>query len=156
MSKWICVVGILLALLFVTSASTIGLMNIRSGLESDLECAEADATEWKIESNRWMNQYLNYDCPPCPEPEILIKYNNKTIWNNETIYIDNAIFDVNRDWVVDYNDACEILYYIKYGISTCEQICFNKYGNPYEKLYDVNRDGKVNRDDVALVWENSS
>lgn len=158
MEKWTpFVVGILLALLFISSCSTIGLMNIRSGLESDLKSAEVDAKEWKIESNRWMEKYLNYNCP---EPEHIIEYVYETETEyvyetiETTIYINNAIFDVNRDGVVNYLDAAEVLWYIQHGRSMVEKFVFSKYGNPYESLYDVNADGVVDMKDVELIWQN--
>jgi len=156
MEKTIYIVGILLALLLLTGASMIGLMNIRSCLENDLEDTKADVTEWKHEADKWLNMYLNYECPECPEcpePEVIIKIINNTIWNNQTIYIDNAVFDVNRDCTVDYLDCLEVAWYIRNGITFIEDIVFNKFGNPYEKLYDVDCNGYVNYDDVDLIWQ---
>lgn len=87
------------------------------------------------------------------EAEVI--YYNETIYVSvpEYVYISNAIFDVNRDGTVDYNDACEVLWYIQKGVSIIEDWVFDRYGNPYEKLYDVNRDGRVDNDDVGLIWE---
>lgn len=99
------------------------------------------------EVSKWMELYNEY------EPEVIYRTEYRTIYKNR--YIDNAIFDVDRDGVVDYHDAAEVLWYIKYGSTIIENLVFQKYGNPYEKLYDVNRDGKVNTTDIDLIWEYS-
>ena len=99
------------------------------------------------ELNKYKDLYYNY------EPKVIYKNTTeyKTIYRNK--YIDDAIFDVNRDGDVDYNDVGEVLWYINHGVSFVEDIVFQQYGNPYEKLYDVNCDGNVNISDVDLIWD---
>jgi hypothetical protein len=155
--------GILMALVVITILFSIGMV-------SELEEQKEEIQDWKntvdnkmgiihnLKNNieYWKNLYLNYEC----NPEVITEYITvtetveETIWNNETIYIDNAIYDINRNGIVDYEDACEVLYYLKHGLSIPEDWVFNKYGNPYEKLYDVNRDGNVNKQDVEDIWMN--
>ena len=108
---------------------------------------------WATEAYKWKEKYDNF------EPKVITEYIyiNTTIYDNDTIYIyiDNAIFDVNRDGRVNYYDICEVLWYVKNGLPTLQGYIFDKYGNPYDKLYDVNRDGKVNLKDVDLIQEYS-
>jgi len=113
----------------------------------NIETLQAENNVLKQEVEDWKQLYYSY------EPKII--YRNKTryveVYTN--IYIDDAIFDVNRDNSVDYTDVAEVFWYINHGISIIEDWVFNRYGNPYEKLYDVNSDGNVNLLDVDLIWE---
>lgn len=152
---------VIVAVIFVPmSAATMVSVN---GLEKDLEEAEDDITYWKAEANRWEQNYINYECPECPnvtiEPIVIYKdrwHNDtiyETIWNNQTILVNNSICDVNRDGIVDTMDAAEILWYGRQPHPWLEEFIWERYGNPYEKLYDVNVDGYVNGNDVDFVLE---
>jgi hypothetical protein len=156
------ILAILIAVTFVTVPLSLSSMMSVGSLENDLEDAEDDIDYWKEESIKWENLYMNYECPNISlEPIVIYEdvWHNETIyetiWNNQTILINNSICDVNRDGIVDVLDASEVLWYIKYGRTWAENIIFEKFGNPYEKLYDVNIDGNVNRADVYYIWDNS-
>ena len=56
----------------------------------------------------------------------------------------NRIYDVNRNGVINYQDAGLCYTYIRSGIYTT-------HGN---LLYDVNCDGIVDMTDVNLIWQN--
>lgn len=152
-----CLVCSMLVISAITNVATIGRNN---ELNREIDELIDDVDDLRESRDKWKERFNTYECPEC-ESETTTEYINtteivyETIWNNNTIYVDNAIFDVNRDRVVDYKDACEVLYYLKHGISMREEWTFNKYGNPYEKLYDVNRDGRVNVTDVDDIWKNS-
>jgi len=126
-------------------------------LEIEVDEAEMDAYDKKLQIQAleddlqwWMdNPIIEYETIWINETVI------EEIYTHEYIYIDNAICDVNRDFTVDYHDVSEVLWYIKHGVTIVEDIIHNKYGNPYEKLYDVNRDGKVTMLDVDMIWEYS-
>jgi len=126
--------------------------------QDKIEDLEQDIKDWKNKYDDIKESLDNIKIPECPPATIVwnnqTEYVYETIWQNKTIYIDNAIFDVNRDGVVDYYDTCEVLWYIKHGKSLAEQWVFQKYGNPYEKLYDVNRDGCVDTSDIDAIWAN--
>ena len=56
----------------------------------------------------------------------------------------NRIYDVNRDGVINFQDAGLCWVYIQ-----------NDLGDPYgDLLYDVNMDGQVNFQDAGLIWIN--
>jgi len=56
----------------------------------------------------------------------------------------NRIYDVNRDSVINFQDAGLCWVYIQ-----------NDLGDPYgDLLYDVNMDGTVNFQDAGLIWVN--
>ena len=56
----------------------------------------------------------------------------------------NRIYDVNRDGVINFQDAGFCFVYVRDHVN-------NKYGN---LLYDVNCDGKVDTTDYNLIWQN--
>ena len=56
----------------------------------------------------------------------------------------NRIYDVNRDGVINFQDAGLCWVYIEDDVD-------NEYGN---LLYDVNMDGQVNFQDCGLIWVN--
>ena len=70
---------------------------------------------------------------------------------NNTI---NRIYDVNRDGIIDYKDACETLSYINHKPSFFEQIVYLRFTDARKKLYDVNIDGVVDTLDVEEIWAN--
>jgi len=111
-------------------------------LNTEIKLLEQDVDYWK-------NLYYNYE----PKTVYINTTEYETIYRNR--YVDNAVFDVNRDGRVNYDDSAEVLWYIKRGVSLIEDWVFSKYGNPYEKLYDVNADGVVDFVDVELVWDYS-
>lgn len=148
----VAIVIVLTAALAIVGSSTI---NTIEDLKADIETKDSSIDYLKDTINNQQEVLINL--PECP-PATVIWNNNteyiyETIWNNDTIYVDNAIFDVNRDGQVDYYDTCEVLWYIKHGLSFAENMVFNKYGNPYDKLYDVNRDGNVNTSDIDMIWQ---
>lgn len=56
----------------------------------------------------------------------------------------NRIYDVNRDTIINFQDAGLCWTYIQSGVT-----------DPYaELLYDVNCDGQVNFQDCGLIWIN--
>lgn len=56
----------------------------------------------------------------------------------------NRIYDVNRDTIINFQDAGLCWVYIQSGVT-----------DPYaELLYDVNCDGMVNFQDCGLIWVN--
>jgi len=112
--------------------------NYITELEEDKDNLEDDVEYWK-------ELYENYECPEVPPEYIYI---------NTTIFLGNRIYDINRDGVIDYLDSAEVLWYIKHGLTYVETLIFNHYGNPYQKLYDVNIDGRVNMEDVHDIWIN--
>lgn len=57
----------------------------------------------------------------------------------------NRIYDVNRDTVINFQDAGLCWTYIQHDEWHCE------YG---DLLYDVNMDGQVNFQDCGLIWVN--
>ena len=66
----------------------------------------------------------------------------------------NRIYDVNRDGIIDYKDACETLSYINHKPSFFEKIVYLKLTDARKKLYDVNIDSIVNTIDVEEIWAN--
>jgi len=56
----------------------------------------------------------------------------------------NRIYDVNRDTVINFQDAGLCWVYIQDDVD-------DPYGN---LLYDVNMDGNVNFQDAGLIWIN--
>jgi hypothetical protein len=155
--KWTS--ALLVGLLLITSILTVDVIEEKKNLNDDLDRlsdkyidTKKEIINLKIDINKWKTLYENYECP---EPEVITKYINttETIWNNNTIYLDNAIFDINRDGIVDYKDVCEVYSYLKKQPKMIENWFYNKYGNPYERLYDVNIDGNVNIIDVELILE---
>lgn len=115
--------------------------------EFNIETLQAENNALKQDIDYWKQLYYSY------EPEIIYRNKTKYVEVFTNVYIDDAVFDVNRDNSVDYNDVGEVLWYINHGISIIEDWVFDRYGNPYEKLYDVNADGNVNLLDVDLIWE---
>ena len=155
--KW--TTGLIAAIFLMTCILTFAVVEEKNNLSNDVDRlsdkyidAEKDNIKLQNDINHWKYLYDSYECPEV-EPEIITQYNNKTIWNNQTIYLDNAIFDINRDGTVDYKDVCEVYSYIKKQPKMLENWFYNKYGNPYDRLYDVNIDGKVNNTDVELILE---
>ena len=57
----------------------------------------------------------------------------------------NRIYDVNRDTVINFQDAGLCWVYVTTPEIHCE------FG---DLLYDVNMDGKVNFQDAGLIWIN--
>lgn len=145
----IIMLSMILVILVIVTSISFSIVEDKNNIVDDLK---EDVAHWK-------DLYLNH-------PKIVTEtkteyiyintteYITETLWHNDTIYLDNAIFDVNRDRVVDYYDACEVLWYVKNGASLVEELVFQKYGNPYEKLYDVNADGCVDLYDVDNIWSN--
>jgi hypothetical protein len=127
-------------------------------LNTDLKCEKDRVIEkinyinyLEVEKNNWKYMYLNYECPPCPEPETEYIYINSTIYDNNTVYLSTSIFDVTRDGRVDYQDVCRVYSYVQNGLCPVEELFYSKYPNPYNLLFDVNVDGTVNLDDVELI-----
>ncbi len=157
--------GLLLtAIITIMLISTVGISLVSMDKQETIDELETERNEWKEEAIRWEQNYINYECPNITfEPIIkyvdvfIDKWHNDTIWNNETIYIyvNNTICDVNRDGSIDHLDAYEVIWYVKKSTSIIEDLIFIKYGNPYEKLYDVNVDGCVTFDDVSFILDHS-
>ena len=147
--------GILLAVLTITSIASVALYGNVVNLNTEVDLLEESKKDWKDHALEWEWKYLNKDINT--EYITETRWINNTVvetkvkWNNETIYINDAIFDVNRDGIVDAYDSFEVMWYIENGRSIIEDYVFEQYGNPYEKLYDVNRDGNVNYDDANLI-----
>jgi len=121
---------------------------IKKDILSFIKDLEDDVLTLENIANYWKDKYENEPkVNTVIETEYIIEYINDI----DYIYVTDAIFDVNRDMVIDTDDVIEVLWYIKVGPSIIEDIIFEKYGNPYEKLYDVNRDGKVNAEDVNEI-----
>ena len=145
---------ILMMTSFTLSANVASLnIDIDQYKEDKLECAteileHETSIENKIdEINNLQNQLDNYECP---EPDII--YINTTEYIYETFYLENRIYDVDRNGIINYNDACEVLYYVNHDPRWIEQKCYDLCGNCWELLYDVNCDGKVNISDVDDIW----
>lgn len=161
MKLGIAILSITFVVFIIITAGTFSTMNYINKLQTNLEKEQQSNTDlqldiieykydisfWKDKSFYWQSLYTNF------EPKHIFHNETTYVSTPEYIYIDNAIFDVNRDNKVDYNDACEVLWYIQRGVTIIENWVFDIYGNPYEKLYDVNRDGCVNTIDVSLIWE---
>ena len=92
----------------------------------------------------WQILYESFDCPDCPQPNTEIEY----------IYIYYDICDVNRDGIVNFNDAFEVYSYIHKSYKPIEEYIYLNYQKDiYDRLYDVNIDGRVNESDLQMIWE---
>ena len=147
------------ALIVILLVSLVGYIVIATDRLDKIEDLKDDLDIQVNETQTWKDAYLNANDSTViiwkNDTVYIDRWHNDTIWNNITEYINTSTCDVDRNGVVDVMDAAEVLWYVKYGRTLAEQLVFFKYGNPYEKLYDVNVDGRVNRQDVYFIWEHS-
>jgi len=149
--------GIAIIIAFVL-VLTVAMTSARiNELDCDIEGYKEDIKEYKEEIDEKDGEITsleddleNYECP---EPDPI--YINKTEYIYEDIYLYNTHCDVTGDGIVNYEDVCDVLHYINHGLSKVEQLFYCKYQNAWDILYDVNRDGTVNEDDVSLIMEYS-
>ena len=152
------VATIFIALIAVIAFLGIGFidadMNIQDYKE-DINWYSGELRDAENEANDWKCKYDNYQCPECPEPETIYINTTTTEYIYENIYISNAIFDVNRDRIVNHEDVCSVWAYINNGLLPMENVFYCSYDNAWDLLYDVNADGCVDVDDVDLILEHS-
>jgi len=160
MNKTNSIWGLMLGITFITLIFAASLVTSEYRLNDEIDALESDVETLEEGLDYWRDMYMN-------NPKIITEteteyiyintteYITETLWHNDTIYLDNIHCDVDGDGKVDYNDVCKVLHYVNNGLSFVEETFYNKYPNPYDILYDVNRDGKVNTTDVELILEMS-
>jgi len=130
--------------------------NNEADYERNINSMNDDINDMIKEHNNYVNILLydleHYECPE-EDPEII--YINETEYIYENIYLDNTHCDVTGDGIVDYNDVCAVLHYVNSGLRPAQEIFYGRYPNGWDILYDVNRNGIVNVEDVEIVMEYS-
>lgn len=158
--KYIWTLLVAITLITIVFASSLVVGNYK--LQDEIDALESDVSNLEDGLFYWRDMYMNNpkivtetEYVYINDTEYIVETITETIWNNHTIYLDNIHCDVTGNGVVDYNDVCTVLHYVNNGLSLIEESFYNKYSNPYEILYDVNRDGKVNTNDVELILDMS-
>jgi len=164
--KWYIAFSIFFVIItvFVSAAFTFQTLKLRDKTDDLNDCLNNKSalnhkydrlqTDYYLLKNEYNN--LQYDYNYTMENLIRYSYHNTTeyIYRNTTIYAGNFIYDVNRDGVVDFFDSFTVYQYINEVYGPINEIIFEKYQKPiYDKLYDVNIDGKVNNKDYELIWQ---
>jgi hypothetical protein len=153
---------LLIILLLASLLSNITLSSQVHILNSNLKNKDLSLNDLKTQ-NTQLQQMIDLANSECDFwRDSYLNYKQKTIYSNTTSYIyinttefkNNSICDVDRNSIVDYQDAFLVYSYIQNGLSFIETVFYNNHPNPYERLYDVNRDHSINENDVNFIWEN--